>query len=183
MEEEIKNILKFVGENPEREGLVSTPKRVKKAYEFLTSGYTADINTIINDAIFEEDANGMVLVRDIEMYSLCEHHLLPFYGRAHVAYIPNKKIIGISKIPRIVDVFARRLQVQERMTEQIAHALMDVLQPQGVAVVIKAKHLCMMMRGVEKQNSELFTSCMLGAFKDSSVTRNEFLDLIRTGAH
>jgi GTP cyclohydrolase I len=183
MEEEIKNILKYVGENPEREGLVSTPKRVKKAYEFLTSGYKADINSIINNAIFEEDANEMVLVRDIEMYSLCEHHLLPFYGRAHVAYIPNKKIIGISKIPRIVDVFARRLQVQERMTEQIAHALMDVLQPQGVAVVIKARHLCMMMRGVEKQNSELFTSCMLGAFKESSVTRNEFLDLIRTGAH
>ncbi|TGL60980.1 GTP cyclohydrolase I FolE [Leptospira sarikeiensis] len=182
LEHEVTNILKAIGEDPSREGLLNTPKRVRKAYEFLTSGYKADIDTIVNGAIFEEDSQGMVLVRDIEMYSLCEHHLLPFYGKAHVGYIPNKKIIGISKIPRIVDVFARRLQVQERMTEQIAYALMDVLDPLGVAVVIKAKHLCMMMRGVEKQNSELFTSCMLGEFKTNMVTRSEFLDLIRTGS-
>jgi len=182
VEDLIKQILKEVGENPEREGLKETPKRVKKAYEFLTSGYRADIPEIINDAIFHEKTEGMVLVRDIEMYSLCEHHMLPFYGRAHVAYIPNSKIIGISKIPRIVDVFARRLQVQERMTDQIAHALQEILDPLGVAVVIKAKHLCMMMRGVEKQNSELFTSSMLGAFRNNASTRNEFLDLIRTGS-
>ncbi len=148
MENEVTSILKAIGEDPSREGLLNTPKRVRKAYEFLTSGYKADIDTIVNGAIFEEDSQGMVLVRDIEMYSLCEHHLLPFFGKAHVGYIPNKKIIGISKIPRIVDVFARRLQVQERMTEQIAYALMEVLDPLGVAVVIKAKHLCMMMRGV-----------------------------------
>ncbi|PJZ54367.1 GTP cyclohydrolase I FolE [Leptospira adleri] len=182
MEEEVVKILKSIGEDPNREGLRDTPKRVSKAYDFLTSGYRADINTLVNGAIFDEPTEGMVLVRDIEMYSLCEHHLLPFYGRAHVAYLPNKKIIGISKIPRIVDVFARRLQVQERLTEQIAYAIQEVLDPQGVAVVIKAKHLCMMMRGVEKQNSELFTSCMLGAFKDNMVTRSEFLDLIRTGS-
>ncbi|TGL54322.1 GTP cyclohydrolase I FolE [Leptospira wolffii] len=182
LEQEVTNILKEIGEDPKREGLLNTPKRVKKAYEFLTSGYRANIDTIVNGAIFEEDSEGMVLVRDIEMYSLCEHHLLPFFGKAHVGYIPNKKIIGISKIPRIVDVFARRLQVQERMTEQIANALMEVLDPLGVAVVIKAKHLCMMMRGVEKQNSELFTSCMLGEFKTNMVTRSEFLDLIRTGS-
>ncbi len=183
MEEEIRNILSQIGENPDREGLKNTPLRVKKAYQFLTSGYTADLNSIVNEAIFHEEAEGMVLVRDIEMYSLCEHHLLPFFGRAHVAYIPNKKIIGISKIPRIVDVFARRLQVQERLTDQIAKAIDEVLEPLGVGVVIKAKHLCMMMRGVEKQNSELFTSSMLGVFKDNPVSRNEFLDLIRTGAH
>jgi len=183
MEEEIKKILLAIGEDPTREGLVSTPKRVKTAYEFLTSGYRTDIKKIVNNAIFQEPTEGLVLVRDIEIYSLCEHHLLPFYGKAHVGYIPNKKIIGISKIPRIVDVFARRLQVQERMTDQIAHALMDILEPKGVGVVIKAKHLCMMMRGVEKQNSELFTSCMLGIFKESSITRNEFLDLIRTGSN
>ena len=182
MEDLIKQILTQVGEDPEREGLVNTPKRVKKSYEFLTSGYKANLDNIVNDAIFHEKAEGMVLVRDIEMYSLCEHHMLPFYGRAHVAYIPNNKIIGISKIPRIVDVFARRLQVQERMTDQIAHAIQDILDPIGVGVVIKAKHLCMMMRGVEKQNSELFTSSMLGSFQTNSSTRNEFLDLIRTGS-
>jgi GTP cyclohydrolase IA len=180
LEDEIRSILQKLGENPEREGLLNTPKRVRQAYEYLTSGYKADINKIINHAIFEESAEGMVLVKDIEMYSLCEHHLLPFYGRAYVAYLPKKRIIGISKIPRIVDVFARRLQVQERLTDQIAHALYDALDPMGVGVVIKAKHLCMMMRGVEKQNSELFTSCMLGEFKTNSVTRNEFLSLIRT---
>jgi GTP cyclohydrolase IA len=183
MESEVRKIIEEMGEDPNREGLLSTPKRVRVAYEFLTSGYTADLNKIVNNAIFEEESDGLVLVRDIEMYSLCEHHLLPFFGKAHVGYIPNKKIIGISKIPRIVDVFARRLQVQERMTDQIAHALMEILEPKGVAVVIKAKHLCMMMRGVQKQNSELFTSCMLGVFKESPVTRNEFLDLIRTGSN
>lgn len=183
MENLIEEILKQIGEDPNREGLVKTPNRVKKAYDFLTSGYKADINQLVNGAIFEENTTGMVLVRDIEMYSLCEHHLLPFYGRAHVAYIPNKKIIGISKIPRIVDVFARRLQVQERLTDQIAQAIQETLDPLGVGVVIKAKHLCMMMRGVEKQNSELFTSSLLGLFKTDSTTRSEFLDLIRTGSH
>jgi len=182
MEDEIKKILLQIGEDPSREGLLNTPKRVKKSYDFLTGGYSVDINHLVNNAIFEEKTDGIVLVRDIEMYSLCEHHLLPFYGRAHVGYIPNNKIIGISKIPRIVDMFARRLQVQERLTAQIADALQEVLSPLGVGVVIKAKHLCMMMRGVEKQNSELFTSCMLGEFKTNSVSRNEFLDLIRTGA-
>lgn len=182
MEEDIKNILLKVGEDPDREGLVQTPKRVSEAYKFLTSGYQADLKTIVNSAIFEEKAEGMVLVRDIELYSLCEHHLLPFFGRAHVGYIPNKKIIGISKIPRIVDMFARRLQVQERLTDQIAYALQEAIDPLGVGVVIKAKHLCMMMRGVEKQNSELFTSCMLGSFRSDAITRNEFLDLIRTGS-
>ncbi|MCB1141279.1 MAG: GTP cyclohydrolase I FolE [Leptospiraceae bacterium] len=182
MENEIRSILLQIGENPDREGLKNTPKRVKKAYDFLTGGYKVNINTLINEAIFEEKTEGIVLVRDIEMYSLCEHHLLPFYGRAHVGYIPRNKIIGISKIPRIVDMYARRLQVQERLTDQIANAIHEVLNPLGVGVVIKAKHLCMMMRGVEKQNSELFTSCMLGEFKTNSVTRNEFLDLIRTGA-
>ncbi len=182
MEDEIKKILLQIGEDPSREGLLNTPKRVKKSYDFLTGGYHVDINHLVNNAIFEEKTDGIVLVRDIEMYSLCEHHLLPFYGRAHVGYIPNNKIIGISKIPRIVDMFARRLQVQERLTAQIANALQEVLSPLGVGVVIKAKHLCMMMRGVEKQNSELFTSCMLGEFKTNSVSRNEFLDLIRTGA-
>ncbi|WP_408605593.1 GTP cyclohydrolase I FolE [Leptospira terpstrae] len=183
MENLIEEILKQIGEDPKREGLTKTPSRVKKAYDFLTSGYKADLNQIVNGAIFEENTTGMVLVRDIEMYSLCEHHLLPFYGRAHVAYIPNKKIIGISKIPRIVDVFARRLQVQERLTDQIAQAIQETLDPLGVGVVIKAKHLCMMMRGVEKQNSELFTSSLLGLFKTDPTTRSEFLDLIRTGSH
>ncbi|MGE8720340.1 GTP cyclohydrolase I FolE [Leptospira terpstrae] len=183
MENLIEEILKQIGEDPTREGLTKTPSRVKKAYDFLTSGYKADLNQIVNGAIFEENTTGMVLVRDIEMYSLCEHHLLPFYGRAHVAYIPNKKIIGISKIPRIVDVFARRLQVQERLTDQIAQAIQETLDPLGVGVVIKAKHLCMMMRGVEKQNSELFTSSLLGLFKTDPTTRSEFLDLIRTGSH
>ncbi|HMV44469.1 MAG TPA: GTP cyclohydrolase I FolE [Leptospiraceae bacterium] len=181
MEDAVKKILTDIGEDPTREGLLDTPKRVKKAYEFLTSGYTTDITKLVNGAIFEEHVEGMVIVRDIELYSLCEHHLLPFFGRAHVAYIPNKKIIGISKIPRIVDVFARRLQVQERLTDQVANAIQEILDPLGVGVIMKAKHMCMMMRGVEKQNSELLTSCMLGEFRDSSITRNEFLDLIRTG--
>ncbi len=182
MEDEIKKILTFIGEDPEREGLLKTPKRVTKSYEFLTSGYKADISKIINGAIFKENTQSMILVRNIEIYSLCEHHLLPFFGKAHVAYIPNGRIIGISKIPRVVDVYARRLQVQERLTDQIAQAIYKILDPLGVGVVIKAKHLCMMMRGVEKQNSELFTSSMLGTFQSNSTTRNEFLDLIRTGS-
>ncbi len=181
MEDSVKKILTEIGEDPNREGLLNTPKRVAKAYEFLTSGYKTDIHKLVNGAIFEERIEGMVIVRDIELYSLCEHHLLPFFGRAHVAYIPNKKIIGISKIPRIVDVFARRLQVQERLTDQVANAIQEILDPIGVGVIMKAKHMCMMMRGVEKQNSELLTSCMLGEFRDSPITRNEFLDLIRTG--
>lgn len=180
MEKIIQELLIKIGENPDREGLLKTPKRVADAYKFLTSGYTADINKIVNGAIFEEETKGMVLVKDIELYSLCEHHLLPFFGRAYIGYIPKKKIIGISKIPRIVDMFARRLQIQERLTEEIAQAINEIIEPMGIAVVIKAKHLCMMMRGVEKQNSTLFTSSMLGVFQSSSITRNEFLDLIRT---
>jgi GTP cyclohydrolase I len=182
IEESINSILKNLGEDPNREGLLNTPQRVAKSYDFLCSGYKANMEEIINGAIFHEATEGMVLVRDIELYSLCEHHMLPFYGKAHVAYIPNKKIIGISKIPRIVDVFSRRLQVQERLTDQIAYAVHEILEPLGVGVVIKAKHLCMMMRGVEKQNSELFTSSLLGVFKNDPTTRSEFLDLIRTGS-
>ncbi|MBE7410643.1 MAG: GTP cyclohydrolase I FolE [Leptospiraceae bacterium] len=182
MEKEIFKILEEIGEDPNREGLQKTPKRVEESYKFLTSGYNANIQEVVNDAIFHEKAEGMVLVRDIEIYSLCEHHLLPFFGKAHVAYIPNKKIIGISKIPRIVDIFSRRLQVQERLTDQIANALQEILHPLGVGVVINAKHLCMMMRGVQKQNSELFTSSLLGAFRNNPDTRAEFLDLIRTSS-
>lgn len=174
-------ILKGVGEDITREGLLKTPERAAKAMQFLTQGYEQDATAILRSAMFKEDYSEMVLVKDIEVYSLCEHHMLPFFGRAHVAYIPNKKIIGISKIPRIVDVFARRLQVQERLTDQVANALQEILDPLGVGVIMKAKHMCMMMRGVQKQNSELLTSCMLGEFRDSSITRNEFLDLIRTG--
>ncbi|MDH4263480.1 MAG: GTP cyclohydrolase I FolE [Spirochaetia bacterium] len=179
VENSVKNILGYIGEDPEREGLKDTPKRVAKSYEFLTSGYNIKIEEIVNGAIFQEGNKGMVIVQDIELYSLCEHHLLPFYGKACVAYIPNEKIIGLSKIPRIVDMFARRLQVQERLTDQISNALWDILQPHGVAVVIEAKHLCMMMRGVEKQNSFMTTSSVLGEFHDSQPTRMEFLSLIR----
>lgn len=179
IETSVKNILEAIGENPDREGLLDTPKRVSKAYEFLTSGYQTSLEDIVNGAIFHEANEGMVIVEDIELYSLCEHHMLPFYGKACVAYIPNKKIIGLSKIPRIVDLFARRLQVQERLTDQISQALWNILEPMGVAVVIKAKHLCMMMRGVEKQNSFMTTSSMLGEFHDSQPTRMEFLSLIQ----
>lgn len=180
----VHSILEGIGEDPAREGLVKTPMRSANAYADLTRGYTMDLKTLVNDAIFSDvNENGMVIVRDIEVYSLCEHHLLPFYGRAHVGYIPRNKIIGLSKIPRIVDMFARRLQVQERLTEQIGHALQEVLQPMGVGVVMKCKHMCMMMRGVEKQNSEVFTSSMSGIFHEDSRTRMEFLDLIRTGSH
>jgi len=180
--EKIKNatceILSAIGENPKREGLIETPDRVARSFDYLTSGYNENVDEIINDAIFHDPNNGMVIVEDIEMYSLCEHHMLPFYGKACVAYLPNEKIIGISKIPRIVDMFSRRLQVQERLTDQISECLWNVLQPQGVAVVIKAKHFCMMMRGVQKQNSSLTTSSMLGVFQTHQPTRMEFLNLI-----
>jgi GTP cyclohydrolase I len=178
LEKLVKNLLIEIGEDPEREGLISTPKRVALAYKFLTRGYTEDIDKLLNNAIFNECYSEMVLVKDIDFYSLCEHHLLPFYGKCHIAYIPNKKIIGLSKLPRIVEMFSRRLQVQERMTKQIGDMINKVLEPQGVAVVCEAQHLCMMMRGVEKQNSIASTSCMLGVFKKDAKTRSEFLKLI-----
>jgi len=173
-------ILDAVGEDRQREGLLKTPSRAAKAYEFLTNGYRQNLEEIVNQAIFHSDASEIVLVKDIELYSMCEHHLLPFIGKAHVAYIPNGKVIGLSKIARIVDVFARRLQIQEQLTTQIADALMTALHPNGVAVVIEAKHLCMMMRGVEKQNSVMTTSCLLGSFKEDPRTRSEFLALIKS---
>ncbi len=175
----IRQLLLNVGENPDREGLLETPERVARSYDFLMSGYRMDAREIINSAVYEEHISEMVLVKDIELYSLCEHHMLPFYGKCHVAYVPAGKIIGLSKLPRIVDVFARRLQVQERLTIQIANAIQDALKPEGVGVIIEARHLCMMMRGVEKQRSLTTTSCMHGVFKDDSRTRNEFLSLLR----
>ena len=174
----VKTLLAEIGEDPEREGLLSTPIRVAKAYEFLTRGYQQDIDEVLNGAIFNEKYDEMVLVKNIDFYSMCEHHLLPFYGKVHVAYIPNGKIVGLSKVPRIVEVFARRLQVQERMTQQIADTIAKYLQPIGVAVVAEAFHMCMMMRGVEKQNSSATTSAMHGVFQDDARTRMEFLDLI-----
>ncbi len=180
-ENHISGILGMIGEDPEREGLLKTPYRVAKAYRFLTQGYTMDIEAVLNGAIFEEDYNEMVIVKDIDFYSLCEHHMLPFFGKCHIAYIPNGKIVGLSKLPRIVDVFARRLQVQERMTQQIAEALQQALHPLGVGVVCEGRHMCMMMRGVQKQNSVATTSEMLGAFEANSKTREEFLRLITTG--
>jgi len=178
MEKQIRQILNDLGENPDREGLLKTPERYAKALQFLTSGYKADPKAILEKAMFTESYSEMVIVKDIEIFSLCEHHMLPFFGKAHVAYIPSGKIVGLSKIPRIVDCFARRLQVQERLTEQISHLLFDVLKPQGVGVVIEAYHLCMMMRGVEKQHSSTITSSMLGIFNDNHRTRQEFLDLL-----
>lgn len=178
LEKFVSEFLIELGEDPNREGLLRTPKRVAKAYEFLTKGYHADVKDIFNDAIFNEKYDEMVLVKNIDFYSLCEHHLLPFYGKVHVAYIPDGKIVGLSKIPRIVDMYARRLQVQERMTQQIADTLDEYLQPTGVAVVSEAFHMCMMMRGVEKQNSSATTSAVHGVFKDDARTRAEFLDLI-----
>jgi len=174
----INELLLEIGEDSQREGLLSTPKRVAKAYEFLTNGYQKKIEEVLNNAIFTEKYDEMVLVKNIDFYSLCEHHMLPFYGKVHVAYIPNGKIVGLSKIPRIVDVFARRLQVQERMTQQIADTIQKYLHPIGVAVVSEAYHMCMMMRGVEKQNSSATSSAMHGVFKDDSKTRSEFLNLI-----
>ncbi|MFQ6113713.1 MAG: GTP cyclohydrolase I FolE [bacterium] len=179
MQNLIREILIKIGENPEREGLLRTPRRVEKSFEFLTSGYKQDVKKIINSAVFNEKYDEMVIVKDIEVYSLCEHHLLPFYGKCHVAYMPNGKVIGLSKIPRIVDIFAKRLQVQERLTNQIAETLMEFLNPQGVGVVIEARHLCMMMRGVEKQNTVVTTSALLGVFRDSQSTRDEFMHLIK----
>jgi GTP cyclohydrolase IA len=180
LEKNIAELLHLIGENPKREGLARTPQRVAKAYEFLTKGYHQDLKKILNDAVFTEKYDEMVIVKDIDFFSLCEHHMLPFYGKAHVAYIPTGKILGLSKIPRIVEIFSRRLQVQERLTQQIAETIFDVLEPDGVAVVIEAKHLCMMMRGVEKQNSVATTSAMLGSFREDERTRNEFLKLIIT---
>jgi len=170
-------MLTVLGEDPDREGLVKTPERVESSLRWLTQGYNQSVAEVVGDAVFEETHQSMIMVRDIELYSLCEHHLLPFFGRAHVAYIPNGKIVGLSKMARIVDVFARRLQVQERMTDQIADAVMDTIQPHGVGVVIEAAHFCMMMRGVEKQNSRAVTSAVRGIFRDDSKTRDEFLRL------
>jgi GTP cyclohydrolase I len=174
-----RQLLESVGEDVDREGLRRTPERAARAFEFLAQGYRQDIEEIINDAVFASEASEIILVKDIELYSLCEHHLLPFIGRAHVAYIPNGKVIGLSKVARIVDVFARRLQIQENLTTQIAESLMNCLEPAGVAVVVEAKHLCMMMRGVEKQNSVMKTSCLLGVFKEDARTRSEFLSLLK----
>ena len=180
IEEAVKTILTLIGENPKREGLIQTPRRVAKAWEYLTSGHKQDVKKILNGAVFKEKYDEMVIVKDIDFFSMCEHHLLPFYGKAHIAYIPTGKIVGLSKIPRLVEVFSRRLQVQERMTQQIADTLFKTLEPDGVAVVIEARHLCMMMRGVEKQNSVATTSAMLGSFRDDERTRNEFLKLINS---
>jgi GTP cyclohydrolase I len=169
--------LELLGEDPDREGLLRTPDRVAKSLQWLTRGYALSPEDVVGDAVFAEEHESMVMIRDIELYSLCEHHMLPFFGKAHVAYIPDGKILGLSKVPRLVEVFARRLQVQERLTEQIADSLMDVLKPKGVGVVIEAQHLCMMMRGVEKQNSSTTTSALRGEFKDCPMTRAEFLAL------
>jgi GTP cyclohydrolase IA len=174
-----RELLQGIGEDVDREGLLRTPDRAARALEFLTQGYRQNLDQIINGAVFESRASEIILVKDIELYSLCEHHLLPFIGRAHVAYLPNGKVIGLSKVARIVDVFARRLQIQENLTTQIAESLMRCLEPSGVAVVVEAKHLCMMMRGVEKQNSVMKTSCLLGTFKEDARTRSEFLSLLK----
>lgn len=179
MESHVRDVLEALGEDPRREGLVKTPHRVAKAWRELTSGYRVDVDALINGALFTESYNEMVLVRDISFYSLCEHHMLPFFGRAHVAYLPNKKIVGLSKIPKLVEVFARRLQVQERMTLQIAEIIAEKLKPKGVAVVLEARHLCMEMRGAESHHSPTTTSCMLGVFQRDARTRKEFLELVR----
>jgi GTP cyclohydrolase I len=178
----VRGLLQGVGEDPDREGLLKTPERVEKAMRFLTRGYREDPDQLLNKALFTVEYNEMVTIRDIDVFSLCEHHLLPFYGKAHVAYIPNGKVVGLSKIPRLVDMFARRLQVQERLTVQIAEMIERKLEPQGVGVVIEARHFCMMMRGVEKQNSVAVTSCMKGAFRDHLPTRQEFLSLLKMRA-
>lgn len=182
MEKDFLNILNAIGEDPQREGLIDTPKRASSAMRFLTSGYAQELDDLVNDAIFESDMDEMVIVRDIELFSMCEHHMLPFIGRCHVAYIPDGKVIGLSKIPRIVDMYARRLQIQESLTRQIAAAVEQVTGAKGVGVVIESKHLCMMMRGVEKQNSSMMTSVMLGLFRSDPRTRSEFLTLLNTSA-
>jgi GTP cyclohydrolase I len=178
MQDIIRQLLGAIGEDPAREGLLDTPKRVEKALKFLTGGYSEDVDAMLNNALFSVDYNEMVIVRDIDFYSLCEHHLLPFFGKCHVAYIPDGKVVGLSKIPRLVDIYARRLQVQERLTNQIASTLREKIRPLGVAVVMEATHLCMAMRGVEKQNSIAVTSAMLDAFREDARTRSEFLNLI-----
>lgn len=181
IEEEIKQILLDLGEDPDREGLIKTPARVRKSLEFLTRGYKQDVEKVINGAIFNEECNDMVIVRDIEFYSMCEHHMLPFFGKCHIGYVPQGKVFGVSKLARLVDVFARRLQIQERMTRQIATQIMESIAPEGVGVVVEAQHLCMLMRGVEKQNSTMVTSSMLGSFRREQATRLEFLNLIKKG--
>jgi GTP cyclohydrolase I len=175
-----REIIRRVGEDPERDGLLRTPERMEKSMAFLTKGYDQTVSEVLHDALFDVDYDEMVIVKDIEFFSLCEHHLLPFFGKAHVAYVPNGKVIGLSKTARLVDVFARRLQVQERLTRQISDAIDEAIQPQGVAVILEAQHLCMMMRGVEKQHSSTVTSAMLGVFKTQQQTRNEFLSLVRS---
>jgi GTP cyclohydrolase I len=177
--ESVREILAALGEDPAREGIEKTPERVEKALQFLTQGYRQDADSLLNEALFTVNYDEMVIIKDIELFSLCEHHLLPFFGKAHVAYIPKGKVVGLSKIPRLVDMFARRLQVQERLTVQIAEAIQEKIQPRGVGVVVEAMHLCMIMRGVEKQHSVAVTSCMLGAFRDRIQTREEFLALIK----
>jgi GTP cyclohydrolase IA len=178
-EDLVREMLVRLKENPEREGLIRTPERVKKAYEYLTRGYNEDPEALLKNALFTVTYDEMVIVKDVEMFSLCEHHMLPFFGKVHVAYIPNGKVIGLSKIPRLIEIFSRRLQIQERLTTQIAETIQKVIQPQGVGVVIEARHLCMMMRGVEKQHSAAVTSSMLGCFREEQETRTEFLSLIR----
>jgi GTP cyclohydrolase IA len=176
-----RELLVRLGEDPTRDGLMDTPERMEKSMAFLTRGYSMDVRTVLHDALFEVEYDEMVIVKDVEFYSMCEHHLLPFFGKAHIAYVPNGKVIGLSKVPRVVDVFARRLQVQERLTTQIADAITEAIDPQGVAVILEAQHLCMMMRGVEKQHSATVTSAMRGVFKTQQQTRNEFLSLVRGG--
>lgn len=182
VEKLVKELLVEIGEDPDREGLVDTPKRVAKAYEFLSSGYRDNIKNVIKNAVFESHVNNMIIARDIEIYSLCEHHMLPFYGRCHIGYIPQTKVLGVSKLARIVDLYSRRLQIQERLTEQIANAILDSVDAEGVGVVIECRHLCMMMRGVEKQNSIMTTSSVLGEFHNDPSTRSEFLNLINRQA-
>ena len=177
-----RELLVRIGEDPTRDGLLDTPERMEKSMAFLTRGYAMDVKTVLHDALFDVDYDEMVIVKDIEFFSMCEHHLLPFFGKAHVAYVPNGKVIGLSKVPRVVDVFARRLQVQERLTTEIADAIAEAIDPQGVAVILEAQHLCMMMRGVEKQHSATVTSAMRGVFKTQLQTRNEFLSLVRRTA-
>ena len=179
LQELIRRQIELIGEDPNREGLLRTPQRVAEAFKFLAGGYTENPTEVLNDALFESTSDEMVIVKDIDFYSLCEHHMLPFFGKCHVAYLPTKKVVGLSKIPRLVDVYARRLQIQERMTQEIATTLMELIQPEGVGVVVEAQHLCMMMRGVQKQNSYAITSAMLGSFREDARTRAEFLELIR----
>ena len=178
VEKLIHELLLELGEDPKREGLIKTPKRVARSWEYITKGYTQDVQDVINGAVFHEDARGMVIVRDIEFYSMCEHHLLPFFGVAHIGYIPDKKLLGLSKLPRIVDIFARRLQLQERLTQQIADTLFEILEPKGLGVVMEARHMCMQMRGVEKSQSLTTTSAVLGEFHEDAETREEFLKMI-----